>query len=96
MRCPRTNKVRHSNKNKARKAKRQVGNAGLEEYFCHACGGWHLGNSHKPWLQQARIDQLLDGLKKAAPAKPSAIDAIEAAITDIKRHRDDGSPTPPA
>jgi hypothetical protein len=37
----------------------KIDNAGLNAYKCRHCFRWHLGNSNKPWKQQARIDQLL-------------------------------------
>lgn len=53
-------KIRYPSQTAAVGAMKRIKNDGLNSYKCPKCGGWHLGNSNKPWKIQARIDQLLN------------------------------------
>jgi len=52
-------KVRHPSREAAIICMRKQKNSQLSTYRCGKCGGWHVGNSNKPWKIQARINQLL-------------------------------------
>lgn len=49
----------YRSKGSAEWTRRRMNSCQLNVWRCPYCRGWHLGNSHNPFRQQQRIDQLL-------------------------------------